>query len=228
MTLADRFLNSREHVLYSITKSSIIGPAEELIATDSRIIHIKGKTYFDIGYDFLSSIETGRRIEWKWAKRAAYALLISLICICLSLFLPAAISQSVQDISGEVNSLTQQMISAAIPQGDLGQYNDVPGMPSFNFTSLYSGTDNGGIESSYMLQVDNWSLETAGVLAMLGAISFFLSLFFSLIFVTCIKRCIILRAEGYSHIFTFGKKYAKESIEFIRIAREEKITWQKA
>ena len=228
MTLADRFLNSREHVLYSISKSSIIGPAEELTATDSRIIHIRGKTYFDIGYDSLSSIEAGRRIEWKWAKRAAYALLISLICICLSLFLPAAISQSIQDISGEINTLTQQMISAAIPQGNVEQYNDVPGMPSFNLTSLYSGTDNSDIESSYVTQADSWSLETAGVLAILSAITFFLFLLLSLIFVAGIKRCIILRADGYSHIFTFGKKYNKESMEFIRIAGEEKIKGKKA
>jgi hypothetical protein len=101
-------------------------------------------------------------------------------------------------------------------------------MPSFNLNSLYSGTDNGDIDSSYVTQADRWSVETAGVLAILGAITFFLSMLFSLIFVMGIKRCIILRAGGYSHVFTFGKKYNKESMEFIRIAGEEKIKGKRA
>jgi hypothetical protein len=223
MPSARPFLNSGEHVLYSITKSPIARPAEELIATDSRIIHVRGKTYFDISYNFLSSVEKGRRIEWKWAKRAAYALLVSLICISLSLLLPVVIAQSIQDISGEVNALTQQMLSTAIPQGNMDQYNDTLGLPSLNFTSLYSGVDDGAVVSGYSAQADSWSLETAGILSMVGAIAFFISLVLTLVFILGIKRCIILRAEGHSHIFTLGRGQERESMEFIRVARAVSI-----
>jgi len=84
MSRIDRFLYAGEKAVFSLAKESPLG-AEDLVATDRRIIHIKGGRFYDIKYDSLESLGCYTVYEWRW-------LLVGIVAAATALLMSATIS----------------------------------------------------------------------------------------------------------------------------------------
>jgi hypothetical protein len=72
MSRIDKFLFVGEKLVFSLGKESPFGQ-EEIAATDRRVIHVKGDTFYDIKYESLVSLGCYTVYEWKWALLAVIA-----------------------------------------------------------------------------------------------------------------------------------------------------------
>ncbi|HTY91409.1 MAG TPA: hypothetical protein VMC84_09555 [Methanocella sp.] len=65
MSRIDKFLYIGEKAIFSLNKESPLG-SEYLVATDRRIVHIKGERFYDIKYESLESLGCYTIYDWKW------------------------------------------------------------------------------------------------------------------------------------------------------------------
>jgi hypothetical protein len=80
----DKFLYIGEKAIFSLAKESSLG-AEYLVATDRRIVHIKGDRFYDVKYESLESLGCYTVYEWRW-------LLVGVIAAVTALLMSATIS----------------------------------------------------------------------------------------------------------------------------------------
>lgn len=212
----EKYLHDGERVLYSMSKRTILG-RDELAATNSRVILVKGGKCSDISYEFLTSVENARITDWKWGKRAGYASLLSLSLIGALRVLPSLIIQFTSDLSDMINSDVKASITGSLPQGN-GQSNLSIGIGASQFdmstwiTSTIPAFDFSGPASSI-------SQAVAGNLELIMYISIAAVVIFLAIFLMQVKRGIELRTPGYTHTFYYRKKQEKQSLEFIMAVR---------
>ncbi len=212
MTSIHGYLNNEEHVLLSISKRRIFGQ-EELAATDTRVIHVKRGKSISIGYEFIVSISSVLIVDWKWGKHALYSLLLSLLFIGALMILPAAIIQSANGISSEVNSYTNNLVSDILPSGytqsDMG---NVPGMSQYNpFPSIT--TDAAMLDLSS--PANALSLSVSDILQSQIYITIVFITLFILIFLLQVKRGIVLKTPVDTRVFYYPKRLDREAQEFI-------------
>lgn len=218
MPLADKYLYGGENVLYSMTRKTLTHGQEEMAATNSRIIHASRGRYFDIGYEFLSSIERRRIIEWRWAKWAAYLLFIAALCIAISIILPQVITESSQGLSDQVNGLTQNIMPGALSPEYLpaGQSTS-----PYNISTLFPGFAESSFTMDLSGPTDSANTEISDVFINIGLISFAIAMLCTLAFALNVKRGIIVMTPAYTHTFIYGRKQEEESLELIRTIRSE-------
>lgn len=206
------YLYEGEQVRQSISKRKLFGQ-EELAATDTRVIHVKRGKNYSIGYEFIVSISSVLIIDWKWGKHALHALLLSLLFIGALMILPAAIIQSSDGISGEINSYTNSLVSDILPQGyTQSDMASVPGMSQFNpFPSITTGTLMVDLTS----QANALSMSASGILQSLVYFTIALTIIFILIFLLKVKRGIVLKTLIDTQIFYYPKRLEWEAQEFI-------------
>jgi len=65
MSKIDKFLYVGEKAIFSLAKESALG-SEYLVATDRRIVHIKGERFYDVKYESLESLGCYTVYEWRW------------------------------------------------------------------------------------------------------------------------------------------------------------------
>jgi|GEM_PF-4066322 len=90
MTRLDKFLYAGEKAVFSLEKESPFG-AEELAATDRRLIHIKGDQFYDIQYESLVSMGCYTVYEWKWAFYALVTAFLALLCLGEATYFPGQV-----------------------------------------------------------------------------------------------------------------------------------------
>lgn len=83
MSRIDKFLYIGEKAIFSLKKESPLG-TEYLVATDRRIVHIKGERFYDVKYESLESLGCYTIYEWRW-------LLIGVIAAVTALLMSATI-----------------------------------------------------------------------------------------------------------------------------------------
>ncbi len=83
MARIDKFLYIGEKAIFSLAKESPLG-SEYLVATDRRIVHIKGERFYDIKYESLESLGCYTIYEWR-------LLLVAIIAAVTALLMTATI-----------------------------------------------------------------------------------------------------------------------------------------
>lgn len=83
MSRIDKFLYIGEKPIFSLAKESPFGN-EDLVATDRRIVHIRGDRFYDVKYESLESLGCYTVYEWRW-------LLMGLIAAVTALLMSATI-----------------------------------------------------------------------------------------------------------------------------------------
>lgn len=215
-SLAEQYLYDGERLLCSITKISLFNGHEELAATSSRIIHVRRGSYFDISYGHLLSVSIGRTIEWKWGKWAVTLLFIALLCIGASMFLPVIVSGSANAVSGQMNTLTHQLMGNIVPQGHLNMSGQTLGYDtSLSSIDLSSSADANAGLSDLGDPADTISAMIAGLFWALGLLAFAVAVAFLAILGLTVRRGIIMRMPGNVHSFFYGGYQEKQSKEFI-------------
>ncbi len=91
MSLIDKYLYTHEKVLCSITRKGLFSPREELAATDTRIIHVQGSRFYDIGYSHLTSLGNGWHLDRRSVARAVGAFFVALVCLATYWMVPGAV-----------------------------------------------------------------------------------------------------------------------------------------
>jgi len=226
LPLADKYLYAGENVLYSMTRKTLMHGQEEMAATDSRIIHASRGRYFDTGYEFLSSVERRPVIDWRWAKWAAYMLLISVLCIAISIILPQVITESAQSINSQVNGLTQNMMPGTTSQEYLpADYGTSP----YNISELFPGFEGSSFTMDLSGPTNSLNAEISDAFIKIGLAAFAIAMLCILAFAVNIKKGIIVRTPEYTHTFLYGRKQEEASLELIRTIRaeSEKVRRQK-
>ena len=189
--------------------------SEELAATDRRIIHVRNGQCRDIGYGFLTSIQNGWSIDWKWGKRAMYAILASIIFACIGLALPALVAQGANSLSEYTNLLVGQITSATIPpayQGSGGfDYSLMPGMQSISSVADFSGPA-GAIGTAIGSAFTDLTI-LAVALSVLSLLAFFIQ----------IKRVLVLTTLMDKDVFYYGRGQKRNVVELIKILRAESM-----
>jgi hypothetical protein len=107
MSRIDKFLFVGEKAVFSLAKESPFG-GEDLVATDRRIIHIKGNKFYDVKYESLESLGCYTVYEWRW-------LLLGMVAAATSALMSATIFIPLQfsNVSME-NMLTMMTFSAGL------------------------------------------------------------------------------------------------------------------
>ncbi len=201
-----------------MSRRTLLGGREELAATDRRIIHVRSGRCRDIAYGFLASVESGRFVDWKWLKRALYAICMSIVFAGIGLILPALVMQGASDVSSYSNSLVDQMVSEIIPpayQGGMAQGMDIPGF------SLMPGMAANASLLDLSGPASSMGQAIASVFTGLTALAVALSVLFLLIFALRIKRGLVMASIIDRHVFYYGKRQEKEVIGFIKMVRAE-------
>ncbi len=80
MARIDRFLYIGEKAIFSLSKESALG-SEYLVATDRRIVHIKGERFYDVKYESLESLGCYTIYEWRWLLAAVIAAVTAALMI---------------------------------------------------------------------------------------------------------------------------------------------------
>jgi hypothetical protein len=83
MSRIDKFLYIGEKAIFSLAKESPLG-SEYLVATDRRIVHIKGERFYDIKYESLESLGCYTIYDWR-------LLLVAVIAAVTALLMTATI-----------------------------------------------------------------------------------------------------------------------------------------
>jgi hypothetical protein len=207
------YLDEGEQVKLYLSKRKLFG-REELAATNTRVIHVKRGRSYTIGYEFIVSISSALIIDWKWGKHALYSLLLSLLFIGALMILPAAIVQSANGISGEINSYTNNLVSDILPQGyTQSDMASVPGMSQFNpFPSITTGAPILDLSS----QANALSSSVSGILHLLVYVTIVSTALFILIFLLQVKRGIVLKTLVDTQTFYYPKRLECEAQDFIK------------
>lgn len=216
-------------MLCSLHRKSLLGGEEALAATDSRIVHVRRGQLYDISYSFLSSLENKVIVDWRWGRRALYLLALALLLGLVAAALPGIAAESSRAIEGSVGSATEaiggyvndaigqylELLNApmsafqgdAPTQGDLYRYDLSPdvstAVPELDIDGLAGQASASAAELCQRLSW--WAF-------VLAAISFF-------IFLSGVKRAIIIRSLVDTHLFFYPGSQKGDSREFIRIAR---------
>lgn len=74
----DRFLYVGERTIYSLKKESPLG-SEYLVATDRRIVHIRGERFYDVKYESLESLGCYTAYDWRWPLAGVVAAATALL-----------------------------------------------------------------------------------------------------------------------------------------------------
>lgn len=167
----------------------------------------------DIGYEFLTSIESGWSVDWKWGKRALCAVLASILFAAISIALPAYIVQGANSLSDYSNSLVGQMTSAIIPSS-------YQGLSGFDF-SLAPGVQGIVPVVDFSGPAGSISVSVASAFTSLTTIAAALAVLCLVAFVIQIKRVLILKTPVDKHLFYYGQEQEKEVVELIKILRAE-------
>jgi hypothetical protein len=229
MSIIDQHLSSGEHVLCSLHRKSLLGGEEALAATDSRIVHVSRGQLYDISYSYLSSLENKVIVDWRWGRRALYLLALALLLAFVAAALPGIAAESSRAIEGSVGSATEAIggyVNDAIGQyleflnapmtsfqgdapssGDLYRYDLSPdlstAMPELDIDGLAGPAS---VSAAELCQRLSWWAFA------LAAISFF-------IFLSGVKRAIIIKSPTDTHLFFYPGNQKGDSREFIRVAR---------
>ena len=78
MSRIDKFLYIGEKAIFSLAKESPLG-SEYLVATDRRIVHIKGERFYDVKYESLESLGCYTIYEWRWLLIGVVAAVTALL-----------------------------------------------------------------------------------------------------------------------------------------------------
>jgi hypothetical protein len=107
MSRIDKFLYVGEKAVFSLAKESPFG-REDLVATDRRIVHIKGDRFYDVKYESMESLGCYTVYEWRW-------LLMGIVASATALLMSATILIPLQfsNVSME-NMLTMMTFSAGL------------------------------------------------------------------------------------------------------------------
>lgn len=84
MSRIDKFLYIGEKAIFSLSKELPLG-SEYLVATDRRIVHIKGERFYDVKYESLESLGCYTIYEWR-------LLLVAVIAAVTALLMSATIN----------------------------------------------------------------------------------------------------------------------------------------
>jgi hypothetical protein len=107
MLRIDKFLYAGEKAVFSLAKESPFCD-EDLVATDRRIIHIKGDKFYDVKYESLESLGCYTVYEWRWLLMGIVAAVTSIL-MSATIFIPLQFS----NVSME-NMLTMMTFSAGL------------------------------------------------------------------------------------------------------------------
>jgi hypothetical protein len=110
MSKLDRFLYAGEKAIFSLARDSPFG-AEELAATDTRLVHIKGDKFYDIKYDNLVSLGCYTVYEWKWALAALVSTVTALL-ISITVFIPLQFNDIKVDVLVNMMSFSASLLLA--------------------------------------------------------------------------------------------------------------------
>ncbi len=105
MARLDKYLYVGEKAIFSLSRESMFG-AEELAATDRRLLHIKGEKFYDMKYDSLVSLGCYTVYEWKWA-------LAALVSVVTALLLSGTISLTLMFTGASIDGLINMMSFSA-------------------------------------------------------------------------------------------------------------------
>jgi hypothetical protein len=115
MSLLD-LLCEGETIASLLVKTSITGGREQLAATDSMIIHVKGSKYLDVYYPFIVSIGERRLVRWKWLKTGLVFLALSILLFGTGMLAPGISGSMAGPLNDYTNSLTSGMYSSIMPE----------------------------------------------------------------------------------------------------------------
>lgn len=105
MSRIDKFLYIGKKSVFSISKGSPFG-AEDLVATDRRIVHVKGNKFYDVKYESLESLGCYTVYEWKW-------LLLGVVAAVTALLMSATIFIPLQFSSASMENMVTMMTFSA-------------------------------------------------------------------------------------------------------------------
>jgi hypothetical protein len=102
MARIDKFLYIGEKAIFSLSKERPTG-SEYLVATDRRIVHIKGERFYDVKYESLESLGCYTIYEWR-------LLLVAVIAAVTALLMSATINIPLYFISNvNLENLTHML-----------------------------------------------------------------------------------------------------------------------
>ena len=219
MSLIDDYLYSGEQVRQLFAKKGLFG-AEEIAATNMRIIHAKGKKHSDIKYGFITSIGDRTLFDWKPAAKAAFWLLIAALFFWAYLSIPGAVASFANNLQIGIDNTTSTTAESIANVGNSAQ--SVIGEISGNNSSVAPPEINVDVASSV-----NGAGSILPVIAeALGIFFLAIAVFDAALFVLSIKRGIVVQTPGRTFAFSFPgsrKAEAQEFIKTVRSAEEEKV-----
>ncbi len=107
MLRIDKFLYAGEKAIFTLAKESPIGN-EDLVATDRRIIHIKGDRFYDVKYESLESLGCYTVYEWRWLLMGVVAAATAML-MSATIFIPMQFSTASME-----NMITMMTFSAGL------------------------------------------------------------------------------------------------------------------
>ncbi len=107
MLRIDKFLFAGEKAVFTLAKESPFG-SEDLVATDRRIIHIKGGRFYDIKYDSLESLGCYTTYEWRWLLLGIVAA-VTAVLMSATIFIPMQFSTASME-----NMITMMTFTAGL------------------------------------------------------------------------------------------------------------------
>ena len=105
MSRIDKFLYAGEKAVFSLARESPFGD-EDLVATDRRIIHIKGDRFYDVKYESLESLGCYTTYEWRW-------LLMGIVAAATAVLMSATIFIPMQFSSASMENMVTMMTFSA-------------------------------------------------------------------------------------------------------------------
>ena len=105
MSRIDKFLYAGEKAIFSLSKESPLG-SEYLVATDRRIVHVRGERFYDVKYESLESLGCYTVYEWRW-------LLLGIVAATTALLMGGTIYIPLHFTSGDMDYLMNMMTFTA-------------------------------------------------------------------------------------------------------------------
>lgn len=105
MSRIDKFLYAGEKAIFSLSKESMLG-SEYLVATDRRIVHVRGERFYDVKYESLESLGCYTVYEWRW-------LLLGIVAAATALLMGGTIYIPLHFTSVDMDYLMNMMTFTA-------------------------------------------------------------------------------------------------------------------
>jgi|AGTN01.1.fsa_nt_gi hypothetical protein len=224
------YLHDGETVDAALVRKRLFRGREDLAATGSRIIHAGPRGYSDIQYRYITSISDFYILKWKWGIRGVSFLLIAVICLCISLYVPGVS----QDVAGGVDDYTThfigQMYSSIVPADLISSAGDLPsdanhlsddGQSDDNpYAGLFENPVPDAISISSLFDFSSPILSAGDMVShltkMIGLIVAALAGSCLLIFVFTAKRTILIGTIAGNRKFYFGNETRAKRQEFVK------------